>query len=73
MDAYNSLSCHRDHLLEQYKGKPVSALPTPSFIVDMAVVRANCRRMLDRLDDLHIGLTFRPHVKTHKVEIFLLL
>jgi hypothetical protein len=52
-------------LRQQYVGKHVSSLPTPSAIVSEAVVRRNCVRMLQVADALSVG--FRPHVKTHKV------
>ncbi len=43
-------------------------LPTPVAIVDLAVVRANARRMAARAQTLRVRL--RPHFKTHKcVEI----
>lgn len=51
-------------VLQAYKGKLVSELPTPSFIVDGNVVRDNCTRMLQSASRL--GLKFRAHVKTHK-------
>lgn len=43
-------------------------LPTPSAIVDLDVLRRNLEHMAERLGRL--GVTVRPHVKTHKcVEI----
>jgi D-serine deaminase-like pyridoxal phosphate-dependent protein len=43
-------------------------LPTPSFLVDRPTLNRNCARMRDKA--LASGVTFRPHVKTHKsVEI----
>ena len=41
-----------------------SDLPTPAFLVDLAVARANCARM--RKKAAGAGVIFRPHVKTHK-------
>lgn len=51
-------------ILNAFKGKLVSELPTPSFIVDRNVVRDNCTRMMQSVSRL--GLSFRAHVKTHK-------
>lgn len=59
-----------DHSAEHhrsYVGKPVSALPTPSFIVSLPIVKKNIARLHQDVDKLGIG--FRPHVKTLKVSI----
>ncbi|KAG8630558.1 hypothetical protein KVT40_002177 [Elsinoe batatas] len=48
----------------QYVGKNIRTLPTPAAIIDAAVVRQNCKHMLDTAKAL--GLGFRAHVKTHK-------
>lgn len=43
-------------------------LPTPALLVDLDVLETNLRTMQERCDRL--GVTLRPHVKTHKcVEI----
>jgi D-serine deaminase-like pyridoxal phosphate-dependent protein len=43
-------------------------LPTPALLVDLDVLERNLRRMKERADGL--GVTLRPHLKTHKcVEI----
>ncbi|MGK2858960.1 MAG: alanine racemase [Thermoanaerobaculia bacterium] len=39
-------------------------IPTPAFIVDRGIAKANCDRM--RAKALLAGVVFRPHVKTHK-------
>lgn len=39
-------------------------LPTPTALVDLPRLQANCRRMAERADRL--GVRLRPHVKTHK-------
>ncbi|KAF2399969.1 hypothetical protein EJ06DRAFT_41254 [Trichodelitschia bisporula] len=47
-----------------YLGKPLSALPVPSALLDRPVVEANCdhmQRVAAKLD-----CKFRAHVKTHK-------
>ncbi len=42
----------------------LEALPTPSALVEVARLEANCRRMAERAR--HWGVGLRPHVKTHK-------
>eukprot|EP00747_Dinoflagellata_sp_TGD_P053413 gnl/TRDRNA2_/TRDRNA2_148437_c1_seq1.p1 gnl/TRDRNA2_/TRDRNA2_148437_c1~~gnl/TRDRNA2_/TRDRNA2_148437_c1_seq1.p1 ORF type:complete len:415 (-),score=71.63 gnl/TRDRNA2_/TRDRNA2_148437_c1_seq1:161-1342(-) len=44
--------------------EPLANLPTPCYTLELAVARANAKRMLDRADKL--GVQLRPHVKTHK-------
>lgn len=39
-------------------------LPTPSLILDLAVLKRNLSRMAERLE--HLGVSVRPHIKTHK-------
>ena len=48
-----------------YIGKTLSEIQAPAAIIDRAVVRRNCRFMLETTKAL--GLGFRAHVKTHKV------
>jgi D-serine deaminase-like pyridoxal phosphate-dependent protein len=42
----------------------IDALSTPAFLVDRAVLEANCTRMREKAS--LSGVAFRPHVKTHK-------
>ncbi|KAF4124655.1 D-serine ammonia-lyase [Geosmithia morbida] len=49
---------------ESYVGKPVSQLPTPSFIISLPIVKRNIARLHCDVEKLGIG--FRPHVKTLK-------
>ena len=42
----------------------LSTIPTPAFVVDREIAKANCDRM--RAKALVAGVIFRPHVKTHK-------
>ena len=49
----------------QFQGKRLRDVPAPAVVIDAAVVRRNCRYMLETAKDL--GLKFRAHVKTHKV------
>ncbi|HET6505311.1 MAG TPA: alanine racemase [Baekduia sp.] len=44
--------------------RTVHDLPTPALLVDADVLSANVRRMADHARSL--GVTLRPHVKTHK-------
>ncbi|KAK4549187.1 hypothetical protein LTR36_007645 [Oleoguttula mirabilis] len=48
----------------QYVGKKIQDVQAPAVIIDAAVVRRNCRLMLDTVQKLGVG--FRAHVKTHK-------
>jgi len=52
-------------LKSQYVGRTLSEIPTPAAVIDRAVARKNCDRMLKATGRL--GVAFRPHVKTHKV------
>ncbi|KAF8475984.1 putative serine dehydratase domain-containing protein [Kalaharituber pfeilii] len=63
----NSLypSPSKEHLKSLFVGQPLSAIPTPAAVLDLAIVRKNCRRMLWTCNALGIG--FRGHVKTHKL------
>ncbi|KAH7137956.1 putative serine dehydratase domain-containing protein [Dendryphion nanum] len=45
-------------------GQPLSSLPTPAAIIDRAVVKRNCKAMLEACKGLGVG--FRAHVKSHK-------
>ena len=49
----------------QYVGKQIRDAQAPAAIIDAAVVRRNCRFMLEAAEKLGVG--FRAHVKTHKV------
>lgn len=49
----------------QYVGKHIADVQAPAAILDLAVVRRNCRLMLEASEKLGVG--FRAHVKTHKV------
>lgn len=55
----------RDELARLYVGKTLQDLPTPAAVLDVAVARTNCDRMLAACKAL--GLSWRAHVKTHKV------
>lgn len=51
-------------LVKEYKGKNVSELATPNFVVDRKIFQRNCERMLENAHKLQAE--FRAHVKTHK-------
>lgn len=55
---------NKSKLLEAFKGKKLSELPTPSFVVDRSIFKENCEKMLETAARLHVD--FRAHVKTHK-------
>ncbi|KAJ9106085.1 hypothetical protein QFC21_001225 [Naganishia friedmannii] len=49
---------------EQWLGKALSHLPTPSVVIDRAVYIQNCKRMLEAAQKNR--MSFRTHIKTHK-------
>jgi D-serine deaminase-like pyridoxal phosphate-dependent protein len=57
----------KDELRAQYVGKTLQEVPTPSVVLDLAKLEANCQRMLDAVKRL--SLLWRPHIKTHKVRL----
>lgn len=56
----------KDQLKAQWVGKTLHDVPTPSVVLDLAKLEANCQRMLDVVERL--SLSWRPHIKTHKVD-----
>lgn len=54
----------KEKLLDAYKGKKKSDLPTPALIVDRSIYKVNCEKMLENCEKLNAS--FRAHVKTHK-------
>lgn len=56
----------REALCQAFVGKKLQEAPAPAAVVDRAVVKRNCRRMLEACSDLKVE--FRPHTKTHKVQ-----
>ncbi|KAI1375425.1 putative serine dehydratase domain-containing protein [Hypoxylon crocopeplum] len=56
----------RDHLRAQFVGKTLNDVVTPSVILDLAKVEANCSLMLEAAERLQ--LSWRAHIKTHKTE-----
>ncbi|RFU30255.1 hypothetical protein B7463_g6090, partial [Scytalidium lignicola] len=54
----------KEELSSVYVGKNIHNVPTPAAILDLAVVRRNCERMLGACEALQ--LEWRAHVKTHK-------
>ncbi|RPB25065.1 hypothetical protein L211DRAFT_136235 [Terfezia boudieri ATCC MYA-4762] len=54
----------KETLTSLFVDQPLSVLPTPGAVLDVAVVKRNCDRMLKTCETL--GLSFRGHVKSHK-------
>jgi D-serine deaminase-like pyridoxal phosphate-dependent protein len=54
----------REALLSQFRGQPLTALPTPAVVLDRALVAKHCAAMLRVCAALGVG--FRAHVKSHK-------
>lgn len=59
---YPSLS--RESLRKQFVGKSIKDVATPAAVLDLAVTKRNCTKMLDAVSALGFG--WRAHVKTHK-------
>jgi D-serine ammonia-lyase len=55
----------KDELKAQWTGKTLYDVPTPSVVLDLAKLKANCDRMLQVVRRL--SLSWRAHIKTHKV------
>lgn len=55
----------KDELRAQWTGKTLHDVPTPSVVLDLAKLEANCDRMLQVVRRL--SLSWRAHIKTHKV------
>lgn len=51
-------------LRQQFVGQTLTALPTPSVLLDRSRIRRNCTAMLEVCERLGVG--FRAHVKSHK-------
>ena len=56
----------KDELRSMFVGKHLNELPTPMAVIDRRLVQAHCQKMLATCKAL--GVKFRPHVKTHKVD-----
>jgi len=54
-----------EDLRQFYVGKNIQDVPKPAVILDKAKVHRHCQSMLKAVETL--GLGFRAHVKTHKV------
>ena len=65
-----SASEAKEYLREEFIGKSLLDLPTPSALLDLSKVKRNCARMLEAVDILQVG--WRVHIKTHKVLSFYL-
>lgn len=56
-------------LKSQFVGKKFEDVQAPAVLIDAAVVKRNCKLMLETAQKLGVG--FRAHVKTHKVPLYL--
>lgn len=61
---YYPIPSERD-LKQFYIGKDIGDVPKPSVVLDVAIIKKHCERMLQTVKALDVG--FRAHVKTHKV------
>lgn len=55
-------------LRERFLGKSLRDVETPAAVIDLSIVKRNCQKMLDAVDEL--GFSWRAHIKTHKVGKF---
>ena len=55
----------KDLLRTQFVGKNLNEVITPTAVLDLAKVEANCKLMLEAAQRLQ--LSWRAHIKTHKV------
>jgi D-serine ammonia-lyase len=51
--------------MTDFIGHNVADVPKPAAVLDVARARRHCNAMLDTANRL--GISFRAHVKTHKV------
>ncbi|KAI1464252.1 putative serine dehydratase domain-containing protein [Daldinia caldariorum] len=56
----------KDILRTQFVGKNLNEVITPTAVLDLAKVEANCNLMLEAAERLQ--LSWRAHIKTHKTE-----
>ena len=64
----------------QYIGKSLKQLPTPAAVIDRAIATRNCQLMLDacagpggsKSTGKGLNVSFRAHVKSHKVSLLIL-
>ena len=63
--AANSPLPSKASLVQQYVGKSLKDIPLPAAVLDIAVVKRNCKRMLDAINEL--GWELRVGVTGHKV------
>lgn len=60
-----SITPSQEDLQKFYIGKDISDVPKPAAILDVAIIRRHCEKMLRTIKTLDVG--FRAHVKSHKV------
>ena len=64
----NFFPCPSTELLQDaFVGRQLKDVPAPAAILDRAIIKDNCNQMLRACQLL--GVQFRPHIKTHKVQV----
>lgn len=53
-----------EQLKKEFAGKTLHEVSLPSAILDVGILRQNCKKLLDAVNELQVS--FRAHVKTHK-------
>ncbi|KAF3057154.1 D-serine dehydratase [Daldinia childiae] len=61
-----AVQVNKDLLRAQFVGKSLNEVITPTAILDLAKIEANCNLMLEAAERLQ--LSWRAHIKTHKTE-----
>ena len=55
-----------DELKKEFVGKQLRDVQAPVPVIDVSVAKQNCEAMLKTAEQL--GVSFRAHIKTHKVK-----
>jgi hypothetical protein len=65
MAATSPSTALKEQLRARFVGKTLNEVPMPSVVLDLAKLEVNCERMLEATGRL--GLLWRAHIKSHKV------
>ncbi len=65
MDTVEQRTAKKLKLEQLYVGRDIADIPKPAIVLDISKARRHCSEMLAAVEAL--GVSFRPHIKTHKV------
>ncbi len=65
MSVPQRLNPSQESLRQFYVGKDIQDVPKPALVLDQAKMRRHCQSLSAAAEAL--GVSFRAHVKTHKV------